>query len=62
VPVAAYKAWLRSVRDDLRRSLPAGAHVDAKTAVEAAEPLPVERAALDRIRAGVVKRFGIEGT
>ena len=59
VPVAAYTAWLRAVRDDLRSSLPAEAHVDPKTAAEAAAPLPVERAALDRIRAGAVKQFSV---
>jgi membrane protease YdiL (CAAX protease family) len=59
VPVAAYKAWLRSVRDQLRRSLPAGAHLDAKTAEEAEQPLPNERATLDRIRVGAAKRFSV---
>lgn len=59
VPITAYKAWLRSVRDQLRRSLPARSSLDAKTAVEAEQPLPIERAALDRIRAGAVKRFSV---
>jgi membrane protease YdiL (CAAX protease family) len=59
VPVDAYEAWLKSVRDDLRRSLPASPALDARAAVEAKEPLPVERAALDRIRAEAVRRFGI---
>ncbi len=59
VPVDVYVTWLQSARDDFRRSLSLGPRLDAKTAVETEQPLPVERAALDRILAGAVKRFGI---
>lgn len=59
VTVDVYETWLQSTRDDFRRSLSSSPRLDAKTAVEAQQPLPAERAALDRILAGVVKRFGI---
>jgi membrane protease YdiL (CAAX protease family) len=60
VPVDAYKDWLKSVRNDLRRTLPRRPVLDPRSAVKAEKPLPAERAALERIRAGAVKRFGIE--
>jgi membrane protease YdiL (CAAX protease family) len=60
VPLDAYRDWLRSVRNDLRQTMPGQPILDARAAVKAGEPLPVERAALDRIRAGAVKRFGVK--
>lgn len=60
VSLRDYEGWLRSVRDEQERFLPAKPTLDAREAVEAEAPLPVERAALDRIRVGAVRRFGIE--